>query len=220
MAEKVCAVVGVGPGMGLAIARRFGKHGFTLALVARDAQKLADYARDMNDGGVANVQGFAADVSDPQQIVSAFQQIADTIGAPSVLVYNTSAASGGVPSKLDVADLNRDFSINVVGALVSAQQVIRAMREQKAGTILFTGGGLALNPAAPYASLAVGKAGIRSLAYTLGSELEPDNIHVATVTILGTIARGTHYDPDIIAESYWQLHMQPRDGWQHEIVYK
>jgi short-subunit dehydrogenase len=94
------------------------------------------------------------------------------------------------------------------------------MREQKKGTILFTGGGLALNPYPAYASLAIGKAAIRSLAFSLGGELEADNIQVATVTIFGMVKPDTHFDPDLIAEAYWTLHTQPAGERQREIQYK
>ncbi|NJL35119.1 MAG: short-chain dehydrogenase, partial [Chloroflexaceae bacterium] len=91
---------------------------------------------------------------------------------------------------------------------------------QQRGTILFTGGGLALDPYAQYASLAIGKAGLRSLTYTLGAELEPQGIHVATVTIAGTVQPGTFFAPDLIAEQYWNLHTQAPGTWQREIVYR
>jgi len=94
------------------------------------------------------------------------------------------------------------------------------MRASGKGTILFTGGGLALHPNPQVASLSVGKAAIRNLAYSLGAELELEGIQVATVTIAGYVKPGTHFDPDLIAETYWQLHTQKTGERQREIVYK
>ena len=95
------------------------------------------------------------------------------------------------------------------------------MREAGRGTILLTGGGLALDPTGwlPAASLAVGKAGLRSLAQTLHKELAPEGIHVATVTIAGQIQPGTAFDPDLIADRFWHLHAQPVGHFDWESVF-
>jgi NAD(P)-dependent dehydrogenase (short-subunit alcohol dehydrogenase family) len=79
---------------------------------------------------------------------------------------------------------------------------------------------LALYPAAAVSSLAISKSGIRTLAFCLAQELATTGIHVGTVTICGTVAVGTHFDPDAIASIYWQLHAQSQDSWQTEYVYQ
>lgn len=213
-------MVGAGPGVGAAVAKRFGKEGFRVALLARRASALEGYLQELKEAGVAETYGFTADAGDPASLIAAFDRIKTQLGDPSVVVYNAAYLRQGVPSTLKVEDLLEDFEVNVAGALVVAQQVIPAMQANKKGTILFTGGGLAFNPAPPYASLAIGKAAIRSLAYSLGGELEPDNIQVATVTISGYVKPGTHFDPDLIAETYWQLHSQAPGERQREIIYK
>lgn len=96
----------------------------------------------------------------------------------------------------------------MVGALTSVKQVVPSFVERKEGTILVTGGGLALSPNPAYASLSIGKAGVRSLVYSLAQELAPHNVYVGTVTIGGYVSKGTFYDPDRIAEEYWNLHRQ------------
>ena len=95
------------------------------------------------------------------------------------------------------------------------------MRAAGRGTLLFTGGGLALYPeyGAGVSSLAAGKAGLRAFAFALAKELAPEGIHVATVTIAGTVKPGTAFDPDRIAEEYWALHAQPADSWSVERVF-
>jgi len=70
------------------------------------------------------------------------------------------------------------------------------------------------------ASLSIGKAGIRSLAYTLAQEMEGTGIHVATVTIGGTVEPGTHFDPDLIAQSYLNLHRQAPGTFETEVLYR
>lgn len=96
------------------------------------------------------------------------------------------------------------------------------MRQRGQGSILMTGGGLALDPTPmpEYAGLAAGKAALRNLAYSLAAELGPVGIHVATVTVAGIVRRGTHHNPDDIAEAFWALHRQPAGAWETEVIYR
>ncbi|MBC7919642.1 MAG: SDR family NAD(P)-dependent oxidoreductase [Ferruginibacter sp.] len=219
MTQPVCTIVGIGPGIGLAVARRFAREGYVVAMVARKVEPLQRYQADLGAEGI-EAHSFPADAADADSLTAAFSRIHQQLGTTQVLVYNAAVLVSAKPTELDAEKLVGEFRVNVVGALVAAQQVIGPMKAQKKGTILFTGGGLALQPFPPYASLAIGKAGIRSLAYTLGGELEVTGIHVATVTICGSVEPGTKYDPDVIAEEYWKLHCQPRGKWQREMVFE
>ncbi len=217
MSEKVCVVVGVGPGMGLALARRFGKEGYWVGLIGRRATALEDYILTLN--GI-EAMGVAADAGDAESLQQAFRQLEQELGHPDVLIYNAAAIAKDKPSELEVESLVANFRVNVGGALVATQQVLPHMRAKKRGTILFTGGGLGLNPSPHFTSLAVGKAALRNLTYSLASEVEKDGIHVATVTIAGFVKAGTFFAPDLIAEKFWALHMQPQGAWDKEIIYK
>lgn len=218
MNNRVCVVVGVGPGIGLAVARRFAREGLRIALLARREIALAAYAAELKASG-ADVYTFAVDVADSAALIQAFQQVIFQIGAPDVLVYNASATVQGTASVLDPEDLLAAFRVNVVAALICVQQVLPQMRAQQRGTILLTGGGLALKPVPELAGLAIGKAGLRSLSHSLAAELAGDGIHVATVTVCGYVQPGTYFDPDRIAEIYWQLHCQEPGQWEHEVIY-
>lgn len=219
MSQPVIAIVGVGPGVSMAVAARFAREGYYPALVARRRQALDGYAAELGTQGY-NATGFPADAGDAESLAGAFASIRQQLGDPAVLVYNAAVVSPGTPSTLDPAQVVADFKVNVVGALVAAQQVIPAMRRREQGSILLTGGGLSLYPAPPYASLAIGKAGIRNLAYSMAGELSDAGIHVATVTIAGFVQSGTFYDPALIAEQYWRLHQQPAGAWETEIIYR
>jgi NAD(P)-dependent dehydrogenase (short-subunit alcohol dehydrogenase family) len=201
------------------VARRFARAGYRIALLARRADALSRYAVEIQATG-ADARGFPADAGDFGSLEGALRAVDDQMGAPEVLVYNAAAFRQGPPTTIRPEDLVADFKVSVAGALVCARHVAERMRAEKKGTILFTGGGLALNPFHNVASLAIGKAGIRSLALTLAAELEPDGIHVATVTICGFVKPGTHFDPDAIAEVYFALHEEPRASWQREVVFK
>ena len=117
----------------------------------------------------------------------AFDDIHASLGPTEVLVYNAFVFHQAKPSELTPSQLLADLQVNVVGALISAQCAISHMKAVSRGTILFTGGGLALEPEPSASSLAVGKASLRSLAFSLHKELTPFHIHVATVTVCGYV---------------------------------
>lgn len=219
MSQKVCAIVGFGTGVSMGVAKAFGKEGYALALVARNPDKLADNAQALQAEGYL-VQTFAADAGDEASLVRVFTQIRTQLADPEVLIYNAAAFTPGKPSSIASDVLIADFRVNVAGALIAVQQVLPAMRSRKKGTILLTGGGLALQPFADASSLAIGKAGIRTLAFTLAQELKDSSIRVGTVTIGGTVQPGTHFDPDAIAQSYIALHKQSSEGSEVEIIYQ
>lgn len=206
-----CAVIGFGPGLGAAIARRFAAGGHEVLGLARDPARHAALA-------TPGVTLAAADAGAPESLAAALA------GGVDVLVYNAYRATIAMPgpSALDPAELARDFAVNVTGALAAVRAVLPGMRHAGRGTILMTGGGLALNPLnwLPAASLAVGKAGLRSLALTLHAELAPEGIHAATVTVDGAVAPGTAFDPDRVAEAFWQLHQDPAGAFRAELIFR
>ncbi len=115
---------------------------------------------------------------------------------------------------LDIAQLVTAHAINVVGAVVYAQELVPAMRESGNGTIILTGGGLADQPQPTLATLSLGKLALRGVGTILARQLTGDNIHVSSVTISGEVAYGTAFDPNRIAETFWEIHNQPRQAWR------
>lgn len=217
MSGSVCAVIGAGPGLGTAVARRFGREGFHVALMARGRERLEGLCLELAGEGIEG-SVFPVDAAKPDDVSLALAEVAGTVGAPEVLVYNAAVLRQGLASRTSPETLVDDFRVNVASAAAAVQAVLPAMKERRAGTILLTGGGLALDPYPTYASLAIGKAGIRSLALCLYKELSPMGIHVSTVTICGFIRPGTAFDADVIAGRYWELHLQSHEVWEPEIV--
>ncbi|WP_141504952.1 SDR family NAD(P)-dependent oxidoreductase [Paenibacillus luteus] len=205
MGNPLLVIVGAGPGVSSAVAKRFGNEDFRVVLLARRAEALKGYTKELNELGI-EAHSLTADASDPASLATAFETINKQYGAPDVLVYNAAVISRFKPTELTEKQLLEEFKVNVVGALTSAKQVIPDMIARRQGTILFTGGGLSLYPSVTSASLSIGKAGIRSLSFTLADELEPHGIYVGTVTIGGYVQKGSFFDPDAIAEQYWVLH--------------
>lgn len=207
MSKPIIAIVGAGPGVSAAVARKFGSNGFRVALVARNAISLDTLAAELRDQEIETY--FAtADASRPESIADAFRSIREQLGEPDVLLYNAAAISKTAATELDEQQLIEEFKVNVVGALTSVKEVTPRFVERKEGAILITGGGLALSPHPDYASLSIGKAGVRSLAYSLAQELKPSNVYVGTVTISGYVSPGTYFDPDRIADKYWELYTE------------
>ena len=211
----VIAIVGMGPGVSAAVARRFSREGFKVAAIARRADALK-----AQTDALPGAQGYVADADDPASLAAALARVAADHGAPSVLVYNAAAMRYKPLAQLSAEELNADLRISIGGALAAAQAVLPAMREKGAGTLLFTGGGFAFEPMPEMASLGVGKAGIRNLTFSLFAELKEAGIHAATVTIGGLVKPGTAFDPDQIAEAYWTLHTQPQGSFERELILK
>jgi len=127
------------------------------------------------------------------------------------------ASSCEVTPQIDAFD--HALTANVTGALACVREVVPAMRAAGRGTILLTGGGMALQPVMQLAAVGVAKAAQRSLFQSLAAELSPDGIHVAMVTIQGMVKEGGPFDPALIAEAHFRLHEQSRDDWQAEVFF-
>jgi NAD(P)-dependent dehydrogenase (short-subunit alcohol dehydrogenase family) len=146
---------------------------------------------------------------------------------PDVLVYNAGAFQMGGIVEVSPADFERCWQANCFGGFLCAREVVPAMVERGAGTILFTGATASLRGSARFSCLAVGKFGLRALAQSLARELGERGIHVAHVVVDGQIesertraakrAAEAVLAPDAIAETYWQLHVQDRTAWTQEL---
>jgi NAD(P)-dependent dehydrogenase (short-subunit alcohol dehydrogenase family) len=215
--DKVIFVIGMGPGISAAVARRFGREGFVVGAVARSADKLAQQVAALRESGV-KAAGAAADAGDIGSLRGALARLQAELGDPDVLVYNAAGVSHGPLAQVGAEQFAADLAVSVVGAFAAAQQVLPAMRARRSGSILLTGGGFAFEPTPVLASLGVGKAAIRNLAFSLHADLLDIGVHAATVTICGAVTPGSPFDPDRIAEAFWQLHAQPAGGFEREVL--
>ena len=216
---KLCTIIGMGPGMGLAIARRFAQGGYTIAMLARkaDTLELAGSALAA-EGWLAH--GYMADAGDAGKLTSVLEAVHSQHGNTHVLVYNAAIMRPGKASQLTSDRLADEFRVNIAGALTATQIISKQMKAEGGGSILFTGGGFALEPNPDWCSLGIGKAGLRNLCLGLYQELAPQGIHVATVTICGLVGSSPALMPARIADAYWELHMDPRGSYRPEIQYR
>jgi short-subunit dehydrogenase len=212
--DRHLLLVGAGPGLGMAVARRFANGGYRVTLVARSTDGLGDLASSLGDTG-SQIETIAADASDPEALRARMAELYAEHGAPGVIIYN---AVMGAPDKLlesSVEHLQMAYAVDVISAIVLTQVAAPAMRAAGSGTIMVTGGGFADHPIPALATISLGKAALRSAATMLGADLEADGIRVATLTIAGQIVAGTAFDPENIAKRYWEV-VQSDGPWQAE----
>jgi len=199
MSIRHCIIIGTGPGMGYSLARKFSGNGLHVHLVARNIKKLETFREELNPVSV-----YSCDVSNEISLTDTLDSIVKDIGAVDLLIYNVSVLNPGKPSEINLDLFEEDFRVNVKGLLICYQKLFEGLSKNK-GTILVTGGGLSLNPFYEFTSLGVGKAGIRNLTFNLAQEGKQHNIVAATITINGMIEKGSHFDPDKIAELFWKV---------------
>ena len=224
--SETAIIFGAGPGLGLALARRFAAENMQVAAIARNFDKLSAM---IESGGCDNVRPYAADVSNSDDIHRVFNHIDRDFGPPDIVVFNAGAFQKANVLDIEPADFERCWRIGCLGGLLVGQAAARRMIAQGHGTIIFTGATAALRGSAGFANLAVPKFGLRALAQSMARELGPQGVHIGFVIIDGQIEseryrhltdeRGSDslLAPDAIAEIYLQLHRQPRSAWSHEI---
>ena len=206
------AIVGAGPGLGMGIARLFGKQGLRVALVARRLEALTEYCRQLKELGIEAV-GFDADVRQEEQVAEAFSRIRRDLGPVEVLEYSPLDWENFPRLPVDEVTaqiVQTQLEINVLGAVASAQQVLPEMLQRGSGTLFFTAGPSAYSAIPTIAHVGISNTGLRSYALSLNKELAPRGIYAAFVCIRVGIKEGTAGDPDMIAGTYWSMY-QKRD---------
>ena len=159
---------------------------------------------------------MGADIEDLDGYRATLERIFRAPGAPGVAVYNAALPDPGEILDTTVGRLRTAYDVDVLGAVVAAQVAAPVLRTAGTGTLLFTSGGFADHPVPALASLSMGKAALRAAATLIAAGVREDGIHAATVTIAGSVVRGTAFDPDNIAELFWTAHTDPTDAWQTE----
>src|SRR6478735_8299831 len=204
-------LIGAGPGVGASVVRRFGREGFRSTLISR-GETIEELAPQLRSDGL-EIEAVGADIEDLDGYRATLERVA---GAAGVAVYNAAPPDPGEILDATIGGLRTAYDVDVIGAVVAAQVAAPVLRTAGTGTLLFTSGGFADHPVPGLASLSMGKAALRSAATLIAAGVREDGIHAATVTIAGSVARGTAFDPDNIAELFWTAHTDPTDAWQTE----
>jgi NADP-dependent 3-hydroxy acid dehydrogenase YdfG len=211
-------VVGAGPGVGAAFARRLAAEGYEVGLVARDGARLGDLALAVG-AGAAGIRTAVADVADADDLARAVEDLVRDAGRLDVLHYNPSQwRPGGVP-EVSAADLLDDLAVGAAGLLTAVRAGLTALLD-RGGTVTATGSGAADRPTRGGLTLGVQKAALRALVRGLAAELAPQGVHVGTVTVRGTIKAGTALGPEAVADALYGLVAEtpgPPDTWTTEL---
>ncbi|MFG2354915.1 SDR family NAD(P)-dependent oxidoreductase [Streptomyces sp. NPDC048521] len=210
------AIVGAGPGLGTAVARRFGREGYDVALVARDRERLDVIVDGLADEGIT-ARGFTADVRRPEELAAALDAAASALGTVEVLQYSPVPHRDFMRPVLDTGhrDLIGPIEFSVYGPVAAVRQVLPGMRRLGRGTILFVNGGTAAVPHPERAGTSIAFAAESAYGHLLHGRLAAEGIHVAQLVIPGAIVAGhARKDPAVLAETLWGMH-QERHGFRH-----
>lgn len=214
-------IVGAGSGLSASLARQLTKEGYTVALAARQIDKLDTFAQEIK------ATSFMADASKIDDVNQLFQDVEQKLGAPEVVIYNPSWRVRGPLIELDPVEVAKTLEITAYGGFLVAQAAAKRQLTLGRGAIFFTGASASVKGYAQSAPFAMGKFALRGLAQSIARELAPRNIHVAHFVIDGAIRSATRLespnkpdsflDPDAIAQTYLSILRQPRNAWTWEV---
>lgn len=210
------ALVGAGPGLGLAAAHRFGMAGHAVALLSRDQGHLDDLVAALDGYGI-RARAFTADVLDPASLTAALHEAADTLGPVEILQFSPVPHSDFMKPVLDTtaADLDDPLAFSVKGPLTCVNAVLPGMRKLGSGTLLFVNGGSAVRPKGTVAGTSIAFAAESAYAQMLHTALAPENIHAAQLIVPGAISPDSATSsPQKLAELLYGLHTD-RKGFRH-----
>lgn len=215
-------IVGVGPGLGYALAHRLAGEGFHVIMASRNAVRLDKLVEEIRaNGGTASAYG--CDATAEESVLSLFALVEKLHGVPDLVVYSLQSFGPGQAVEIEVSAFEQGWKHNCLGSFLVARSAARAMQTKSAGTIILVGSTSSLLGRAGHLNLAVGKFGQRALAQVLARELWPKGIHVAHVVIDADIDEGIsgddgqpHSDPDDIARIMIDIHRQPKSAWTSE----
>ena len=232
--EKVAVIVGVGPGIGNAVALKFAIENYTTILISRNQKNLTPTQELIEkQGGKAFC--YPTDASNEKEIKETFLKIKKYHGNPTVLIYNAAARRFKKQTLLETSteEFKKFWEINTLGAYLCCKEVVSDMIEKKKGTIIFTGATSSIRGSDGLTSFSVGKFGLRSLAGSLARELWPKGIHVSHIIIDGAVDKvmirkyakkkfniendDFFIKPEKVANEYWNVHCQDKSTWTLEM---
>ncbi len=222
--SKLCVITGVGPGTGTELVRRFHQDGYTVAMLARSADRLQNLEQEF-----PNAKAYACDISDFDKLSTTLAVITQEFGTPDVVIHNAVGGSFGDFLTITPEVLNQNFQTNTMALLHLGQILAPSMIERGSGAILCTGNTSAYRGKADFAGFAPTKAAQRILAESMARRLGPEGIHVAYVAIDAVIdvewARKMLPDqpdeffckPKDIAEECYRIAHQAKSAWSFNV---
>lgn len=223
--SKVLAVFGAGTGLGVSVARRFGREGFRVALVARRKDRLDALVQALADEGIEAV-AFSGDLSEPAEAPVLIEAVRDRLGRIDVVEYGPISANEGFTpaAELDAVTLERLIPLLLLTPVEVVRAVLPEWSERGDGTFLLAQGLSAAQPMPHLSGLGPVMSATRNYLYSLNAELADTGIYAGALTIASLIARsevsaaaqaafesadGPQFpiaDPDDLAEHYWDMY--------------
>lgn len=232
MSKPVCVIVGAGEGLGRALAAKFAHHGFDLALISRTeansgaAIKAAKTATDTGE-----VRFYAADATNPKSLESILATVVHDMGDIDVLIYNVRGDfTPCAPLEMSYYALEKNYRMEVIGALAAAKSVLPKMIARSQGCVFFSSATAAFRGSSNYPLYAIGKFGLRALSQSLAKAYAEEGVHIVHVRLDCDLdvpvmreLYGDKYDPERlaspedVAETYWLTYLQPKGAWSNEV---
>lgn len=205
------AIIGAGPGLGAAVAQKFGREGYAVALLARNHDNLTSLEEQLSAEGVT-AKGYTADIRDLPSLTAALDQSAHDLGPIDVLQFSPVPSSELLKPVLDttVEDVQSGVELSVLGPVAAVRHVLPGMLDRGTGTVLLINGASAATPNGKVAGTSTAFAAESAYGTMLHDAVADSGVNVRQLIIPGAIGGGDPlYDPASLAERIWSLHTEP-----------
>ncbi len=218
MSKGTIVVCGHGPGISDAVARRFGREGYAVALVARNVDRVTAAAEALSKEGIS-ARAFPTDLGELDMVRAMIRDVKKTLGPISVVHWNALAFGASDVTKDAVESLDTVLHVSVHGMVAATQEALSDL-EAANGSLLVTGGGFCFyDPKVDgfavqvgAMGVAIGKAAQHKATGLLHVALAPRGVYVGEVVVVGSV-KGTAWDrgqatleASTVAEKFWELH--------------
>jgi len=222
--QETALVIGVGPGLGFALARKLAGSGLHVALASRNAGRLNPLVKSLGVMQNQIIRAYGCDASDEASVKNLMSHVGKDMNVPDLVVYSVQGFIPGSMINTEVAAFEECWRQNCLGAFIAAREAARGMLPLRRGTIVLIGSTSGMIGRPGCLNLAVGKFGLRALAQVMARELWPSGIHVAHLVVDADIreegsihVHDRQAKPEDISELVYMLYRQPKSSWTSEV---
>lgn len=216
---KTMVIVGAGMNLGLSLAKRFGREGFQIVLIARNREKLQKMVQELESMGI-QASYYVADISNEQQLAKAFTEIKARYGKIDVVEFSPLTWDNPPAGVLEMKpeNVHYQFENQVMPAINVVNEVVPDMISSGSGTLMFTTGVSAFQAIPALGDMGIALSGLRNYINNLSYELSQKGIPVIHRSIATVIEKGKskESDPDTIADMMYQAYEK---GESSESIY-